>query len=151
MEHIPDQGIPGLFVVARTSLTDLEVYPYEVLKFIRRIRGAGGGGLQKLVYVHDGLGHFATSEGSRAEDLALLDQWLRLSPDRETGGNIYALRVKNRSTKYKMLSRKDRKNRATRKNRKDRKDRKNKNEMMGGKRRSMSRKSRKARKGSRRH
>ena len=116
MEHIPENGIPGLFVVARTDLNDLEVYPYEVLKFIHRVRGQGKG-YEKLVFIHDGLGHFTTTTKSRAEDLALLNKWLETS----------ILRNKNRGYKYKMPM--TRKNRSTRKNRKNnvasRKNRKN--------------------------
>ena len=116
MEHIPENGVPDLFVVARTDLNDLEVYPYEVLKFIHRVRGSGKG-YEKLVFIHDGLGHFTTTSESRAEDLALLNNWLETS----------ILRNKNPSYKYKMPM--TRKNRSTRKNRKNnvasRKNRKN--------------------------
>jgi hypothetical protein len=157
MEHIPAEGFPGLFVVARSDTEDLEVFPYEVVKWIQRIRGINisKDGQKKLLYVDHNKGHFTTSAQSRAEDLALLDNWVN-SPDgiREKKS---APRTKNRSTKYKMAAtRKNRKN-MTRKNRKNmtRKDRKNRNNaavapMMGGKRRK-SRKSRKGRKGSRRH
>lgn len=124
MEHIPQEGIPGLFVVARTDLNDLEVFPYEVVKFIQRIRGNKPGGQKKLLFIHEGLGHFTTSEKSRGEDLAFLNNWL----------NGPGMRKKNISHKYKMAM--TRKNRATRKNR-DRKnrDRKNRNATMGGRRR----------------
>jgi hypothetical protein len=106
MEHIPENGIPNLFVLARTDLNDLEVYPYEVLKFIHRVRGKGTG-YEKLVFVHNGLGHFTTTNKSRAEDLALLNKWLETS----------TLRNKNKGYKYKMPM--TRKNRSTRKNRKN--------------------------------
>ena len=138
MEHIPAKGIPELFVVARSDMADLEVYPYEVVKWILRMRGDNNG--NKFLYVDTGKGHFTTDYESRAEDLALLDNWLEKSS---------AARIKNRSYKYnKMAKGVSRKNRATRKNRKDRKDRKNRNAtMMGGKRRG----SRKVRRGSRKH
>jgi pimeloyl-ACP methyl ester carboxylesterase len=130
MEHIPENGIPDLFVIARTDLNDLEVYPYEVLKFIHRVRGSRKG-YEKLVFIHDGRGHFTTTSESRAEDLALLNKWLETS----------ILRNKNRGYKYKMpMTRKNRSTRKNRKNnvasRKNRKNntasRKNRNNMMGG-------------------
>ena len=72
MEHIPEEGIPELFVVARSDTADLEVYPYEVVKWIHRIRG-NARGAPKLIYINNGKGHFTTDLESRAEDLALLD------------------------------------------------------------------------------
>ena len=123
MEHIPKDGIPELFVIARADLTDLQVLPYESLKFIKRIRGSNSeNGNAKLIYVHNGRGHFTTTFKSRAEDLALL----------ESSG----ARIKNLKYKYKMaMSRKNRN--MTRKNR-DRKNRNRKNRAatMGGRRRS---------------
>jgi pimeloyl-ACP methyl ester carboxylesterase len=132
MEHIPEEGLPELFVVARTDLNDLEVFPYEVVKFIQRIRGnTSERGQKKLLFVHEGLGHFTTSSKSRGEDLALLDNWI----------NGPGMRKKNLGHKYKMAF--------TRKNH----TRKNKNNgnsavTVGGRRR---RNGRKSRRGSRRH
>lgn len=160
MEHIPANGLPELFVIARCDTQDLEVFPYEVVKWIKRIRGPSSG-QKKLLFVDHNKGHFATSKESRAEDLALLDSW-RISPDRRSTKNS-AVRTKNRSTKYKMarrmsrkMSRKSRKSRkASRKSRANRKNRMNKmnkmNKMEGGRRRRGTRKGRKARKGTRRH
>ena len=126
MEHIPEDGIPDLYVIARADLADLQVLPYEVLKFIKRVRGSSikMNGAEKLVYIHNGLGHFTTSIKSRAEDLALLESSLI-----ESSG----LRIKNIGSKYKMPPM--RKN-VTRKN-KDRKNknRKNRSTTMGGRRR----------------
>ena len=120
MEHIPEEGIPDLFVIARTDLNDLEVFPYEVVKFIYRIRGLNKG-QKKLLFIHEGLGHFTTSDTSRSEDLSLLDNWLKL--------NISGLRKKNISHKYKMgMTRKNR----NRKNRTNRNRKNRKNNMMGG-------------------
>jgi pimeloyl-ACP methyl ester carboxylesterase len=137
MEHIPEGGIPELFVIARTDLADLQVLPYEVLKFIQRVRGsAERNSAEKLVYIHHGLGHFTTSLKSRAEDLALLESSFRESSFRESSG----VRIKNIGYKYKMaMSRKNRN--MTRKN-KDRKNknRKNKNATMGGRRKKAVRK-----------
>jgi len=120
MEHIPEEGIPELFVIARTDLNDLEVFPYEVVKFIHRIRGSGKKA-EKLLFIHEGLGHFTTSEKSRGEDFAILDDWLNS-----------AMRKKNIGHKYKMAMTRKNRNRS-RKNR-DRKNRSRKNGMMGGRR-----------------
>jgi len=109
MEHTPAGGL-DLFVVARSDTADLEVLPYEVMKWIRRSREKGKA-FDKLLYVHNGQGHFTTNLESRAEDLALLENWLA------------GPRINNLDDKYKMngMSRKnrDRKNRknASRKNR----------------------------------
>ena len=75
MEHIPKEGISDLFVIARTDKNDLQVFPYEVLKFIKRIRSKHEAH-KKLVFIHEGRGHFTTTWKSRAEDIALLDNWL---------------------------------------------------------------------------
>lgn len=137
LEHIPADGLPGLFILARADTNDLEVYPYEVAKFILRARGAKDIGDKKLLRIHTGRGHFATTTETRAEDLVLLDAWVS--------------RTKNRRTRYKQMA--NRKN-VTRRNRKDRKDRKNRKNavtrrnnatMAGGKRRKS------GRKGTRRH
>jgi len=77
MERIPKAGVPNIFVIARTDMTDLEVYPYEPLKYITRMRGNDLPGSQpKLIYISSDQGHFTTTDRSRAEDLALLDTWL---------------------------------------------------------------------------
>jgi dienelactone hydrolase len=135
MEHIPTKGL-DMFVVARSDKADLEVYPYEVVKWITRARGAAGRGhdsisksyKDKFLYVSDGKGHFTTDITSRAEDLALLENWI---------SGYQNLRIKNIGDKYNMPNRRN----VTRKDRKSRKDRKNRNNapanatMMGGKRR----------------
>jgi oligopeptidase B len=96
MERIPTEGYPGVFMVARTDMADLEVYPYEVLKYIKRARSKGSKGQPKLLSISTDKGHFTTDQETRAEDLALLDNYI--------GSN------KNLSNKYKM-------NGVTRKNR----------------------------------
>lgn len=79
MEKIPVGGVPELFVVARSDTSDLEVYPYEVVKWIQRMRGPHTDNT-KLLYVGSGKGHFTTTTQSRAEDLALLENWLDTFP-----------------------------------------------------------------------
>ena len=128
MERIPAEGIPELFVVARSDTADLEVYPYEVVKWIHRVRGSEDES-NKLLYINSGKGHFTTDLESRAEDLALLDNWLDTkSPD---------MRINNITYKYNMakrgVSRRNRKN-MTRKNRKNRNNAPANSTMMGGRR-----------------
>jgi len=144
MEHIPEKGMPELLVIARTDLADLQVMPYEPLKFIQRLRGSSldlEKGAEKLIYVHRGRGHHTTRLKSRAEDLAIL----------ESSG----ARIKNLGYKYKMPSLKNltmsggRRRRAPRATR-GRKNVKNaKNATMGG-RRSKNR-TRRGRRGNRKH
>jgi len=129
MERIPAEGYPDLFVVARTDKADLEVYPYEVLKYIRRVRGHSSvksKDQKKLIFVSESKGHFTTDQKTRAEDLALLEDWL--SEKKDLGGK-YKM---NGSMMPKMTggkrSRKNRNNMTMKKN-KNRKDknRSNKN------------------------
>ena len=72
MEHLPVQGIPEVFVIARTDEQDLQVYPYEVVKFIQRARGTTNSGRTKLLQISKGKGHFATTNKTREEDCWLL-------------------------------------------------------------------------------
>ena len=122
IEHIPEGGIPELYVVARSDTADLEVYPYEVVKWIQKVRGLNSGH-PKLLYVNNGKGHFTTDIESRAEDLALLDNYLST-----------VVRINNHTLKYKMPNRKNRtrrnRNNATRKNRNNAAN----STMMGGRR-----------------
>ena len=150
MEHIPAEGIPELFVVARSDMADLEVYPYEVLKWILKIRGKGGKGNSKLLYIDSGKGHFTTGYESRAEDLALLDEWItkQSSPDKKSQ-KFVAVRRKNRSYKYNTMGNLTRKNKNGGGKNKANKNGggKNKTNKTGGKRRS----GRKSRRGTRKH
>jgi oligopeptidase B len=100
MERIPAEGYPGLFVVARTDKTDIEVYPYEVLKYIRRVRGSDADKAEKkLVFVSESKGHFTTDQKTRAEDLALLEDWLSKGEKefRKNTGAKYNITNKNRN------------------------------------------------------
>jgi hypothetical protein len=123
----------------------------EILKFIKRIRSKKDI-QEKLIFIHRGRGHFTTSWKSRAEDIALLDNWLEQSPGLPSSKKS-AVRTKNRTPKYNSMATRRNRNRASRKNRdrKNRASRKNRNNapaMMGGRRRG-SRKH--GRKGSRKH
>jgi len=163
MEHIPEEGIPDLLVIARTDLADLQVMPYEPLKFIQRLRGSSldlEKGAEKLIYVHRGRGHHTTRLKSRAEDLAIL----------ESSG----ARIKNLGYKYKMNAppnmpkpqmmggrrRRSRNVTRTRRGRKNAKNvtgngknnnNKNNSATMGGRRRKNRNATRRGRRGTRKH
>jgi hypothetical protein len=131
MERIPAEGYPDLFVVARTDKADLEVYPYEIMKYIRRVRGHSlvkSKHQKKLVYVSESKGHFTTDQKTRAEDLALLEDWLLKQGQivKNNLGDKYKMERKNRGVTRKNKN-KNRKNKnRSNKNRKN-KNRSNKN------------------------
>ena len=82
IDSIPDGGAPRIFVLCRTALEDKEVFPYESVKWITRLRSLEKGATQqpKLLAITAGSGHFAqgkTAQKQRAEDLALLLSWQR--------------------------------------------------------------------------
>ena len=65
---------PNIFVIARTGLNDSEVYAYEPVKWIHRIRKTGDKE-EKVIGIAEGEGHFyspAVAIQAKAEDLALL-------------------------------------------------------------------------------
>jgi hypothetical protein len=110
-------------MVARTDMADLEVYPYEVLKYITRARGGGAKGQPKLLSITTDKGHFTTDQETRAEDLALLDKYIDSNKNLSNKYKMDAVTMppmmrKNRSN---GMMRKNRGNGMTRKNR-DRKD-----------------------------
>jgi hypothetical protein len=62
------KGAPAVSVLTRTGVNDMQVLPYEPVKWIDAL----GGGKEKIVYVADGSGHFTRGGGEfveRAEDL----------------------------------------------------------------------------------
>jgi len=148
MEHIPEEGISSLFVIARTDLNDLEVYPYEVLKWILRMRSNEKDEQPKILKIHEGKGHFTTTSESRAEDLFLLKRWIKNiggkynqmeapSPNAEkmmAGGKrnrMNRTQRKNRMNRVNRMNRMNRMNRSERMNRmnRNRTERKNRNRM----------------------
>ena len=65
---------PNVFVLARTGLNDSEVYAYEPVKWIRRLRKPGDK-KQKVIGIDRDEGHFYSSKvasQAKAEDLAIL-------------------------------------------------------------------------------
>ena len=152
---IPESGAPSIFVLCRTGLNDKEVFAYESVKWITRLRENEG--KPKLLAISQGEGHFVYGRSSfreRAEDLALLLSHVarRFSRDKtkKSKHRIYKMESTRRNRMTNVVSRKNRKgtnnmtggrkgsrkNRMTnvvsrknrkgnRKNRKDRKSRKN--------------------------
>jgi hypothetical protein len=82
VDSLPDEGAPAIFVVARTSLNDREVLPYETVKWITHLRGypkLTEGSAEKFLAITNGHGHFvrgSTSEKQKSEDFLLLSSWL---------------------------------------------------------------------------
>lgn len=71
---------PEVFVIARTGLNDSQVYSYEPIKWIRRLRSHDGkGAAPKLVFAEPGQGHFVDPDKDlvqHIQDIALLDSWM---------------------------------------------------------------------------
>jgi oligopeptidase B len=65
---------PNVFVLARTGLNDSEVYAYEPVKWIRRLRKSGDKE-EKVIGIAEGEGHFFSPDvalQAKAEDLVIL-------------------------------------------------------------------------------
>jgi len=147
---IPKSGAPAIFVLCRTGLNDKEVFAYESVKWITRLREVEG--KPKLLAISEGEGHFVCGKSSfreRAEDLALLLSNLarRFSRDqtKKSKHRIYKMALSRRNRKNNMMSRKNRKNNMMGgRNRKNNNMMSRRNNMMGGrKNRKGSRKNRK--------
>jgi len=67
---------PSIFVLTRTAEFDSQVFAYEPVKWIRRLRKGGG---LKLAIIESGQGHFTPPDKTFrqwATDCALLDYWM---------------------------------------------------------------------------
>ncbi len=81
VDSLPENGAPAIFVVARTSLYDIEVLPYESVKWMYRLRGWPSKlhGEEKYLSITAGAGHFVRGSQKNlqsAEDFVLLNSWL---------------------------------------------------------------------------
>jgi hypothetical protein len=79
VDALPDEGAPAVFVLARTSLNDREVLPYETVKWVQRLRGSLGQAEEKYLSITGGHGHFVrgvTADKQRGDDFILLNKWL---------------------------------------------------------------------------
>jgi protease II len=82
MDTLPPDGAPGVFVLSRTGLRDLQVMPFEPVKFIERLRGSRQTEPQnKFLGIEDEETHSYSSKtfvNTRAQDLAILLNWAKL-------------------------------------------------------------------------
>jgi oligopeptidase B len=80
MENIPEDGAPGVFVLSRTGLRDLQVLPYEPVKLIQKLRGQSQTepNNKYLSYEKDETHTYSAKQFviARATDLALLFRWI---------------------------------------------------------------------------
>jgi len=82
MENMPEEGAPGVFVLCRTGLKDLQVLPYEPVKLIHKLRGTKGLATDpnnKFLSYEKDEAHsyrFKSFVKARATDLALLFRFL---------------------------------------------------------------------------
>jgi protease II len=82
MDTLPPDGAPGVFVLSRTGLRDLQVMPFEPVKFIERLRGSRQtDAANKFLGIEDDETHSYSSKAfvkTRAQDLAILLDWAGL-------------------------------------------------------------------------
>jgi hypothetical protein len=78
MNSMPADGAPGVFVLCRTGLKDLQVLPYEPVKWVQKLRGTAKPPAGKfLAYEADEAHVYTTAKyyKARGHDLAILDLW----------------------------------------------------------------------------
>jgi poly(3-hydroxybutyrate) depolymerase len=124
IDALPSGGAPSIFVLTRTASNDKEVYAYESVKWITRLRDLQDAkGEPKLLAFTEKEGHFAPagrSGNERANDMAIFHSWL--ASHKKSHEGIYQM-----ATRRNNASRKRRNNVSMRKRRN--------NVTMGGKRR----------------
>jgi protease II len=80
VDTLPTEGA-DIFVIARTGENDSQVFAYEPVKWILRLRGSEGKNkIPKLLGFLKNEGHFFSGKlasKTRGEDLALLNSWVR--------------------------------------------------------------------------
>ena len=78
MNSLPADGAPGVFVLCRTGLKDLQVLPFEPVKWIQRLRGEAKSPAGKYLAYEEDQAHVYSGPAyykARAVDLAVLDLW----------------------------------------------------------------------------
>jgi pimeloyl-ACP methyl ester carboxylesterase len=78
INSLSSDGAPGVFVLCRTGLKDLQVLPFEPVKWIQRLRGKSDPPAGKYLSFEEDQAHVYSGEKyykARAIDLALLDLW----------------------------------------------------------------------------
>ena len=71
---------PNIFVLARTAKYDSQVFTYEPIKWIRRLRKNAPTGAPKLCLVDEAHGHFTPPDATLQQwslDCALLETWIQ--------------------------------------------------------------------------
>jgi hypothetical protein len=80
INSLPVDGAPGVSVLCRTGLLDLQVLPFEPFKWIQRLRGSNPHGpAKKYISYEANEPHVYNSEAftrTRAIDLAILMDWI---------------------------------------------------------------------------
>ena len=80
VDLVPEEGYPNLFALVRTGENDKEVFAYEPIKWIHKLRGRDKKDPTKLLAFGDHEGHFVRGDLAiqhRAVDLAILLGWKR--------------------------------------------------------------------------
>jgi oligopeptidase B len=78
-QNVPPEGVPGVAVLCRTAAHDMQVYPYEAVKWIQALRGKDSTKKEapKLLYIRSGQGHFTRDDGlfmERAQDFLFFSE-----------------------------------------------------------------------------
>lgn len=82
VDTMPEKGAPSIFLVCRTSTNDMEVLPYESVKWILKSRGypiPTDFSEEKYLFITSGQGHFVRGSlgiQQNMEDFLLLHTWL---------------------------------------------------------------------------
>ncbi len=78
---LSEKGAPGVAVLTRAGVRDMQVYAYESVKWVEALRGSDGKGEEKLVFIDSDSGHFTRGAGlfvERAEDYCwILEKMLK--------------------------------------------------------------------------
>jgi oligopeptidase B len=104
MNTMPTDGAPGVFVLCRTGLKDLQVLPYEPVKWVQRLRGNSNPPAGKFLAYEKDEAHVYTIPRyyeARGHDLAILDLWAEGRLRQPLAGTI-----KNRKIRYTMAQQK---------------------------------------------
>ena len=104
MNTMPADGAPGVFVLCRTGLKDLQVLPYEPVKWVQRLRGNSNPPAGKFLAYEKDEAHVYTIPRyyeARGHDLAILDLWAEGRLRQPLAGTI-----KNRKIRYTMAQQK---------------------------------------------
>ena len=74
IHQLESQGAPGIKVLCRSGVHDLQVYPYESLKWIEALRGNRKSG-DKILYIDNDSHHSKSVFKEHAEDFAIIMRW----------------------------------------------------------------------------